>query len=224
MNNLFELIRENPKFLKYYSYLISENEKYNLTNITQKDEVYVKHFLDSALLLELLDLKEGVSLCDVGSGAGFPGIPIKILRPDIKLTIIEPTLKRCNFLNNLVQLLDLTDVTIINKRAEDIKDMKFDIVCARAVSNLRILLELCMPLVKVNWSFIAYKGSKYQEEIDESVNALKVLNSKITNVFEYNLDEYLNGSGNHCLIQVTKYKEIDNKYPRSYSKIKSKPL
>ena len=146
----------NNQFKIYYEFLISENEKYNLTSITNKDEVYIKHFYDSIQLENIINFEKKIDMCDVGSGAGFPSIPLKILYPNINLTIIEPTLKRCNFLKELCEKLKLENVTIINDRAENIKDLKFDIVTARAVSNLPILLELCIPLTKGNAYFIAY--------------------------------------------------------------------
>ena len=212
-------IYNNISFKKYYEYLISENEKYNLTSITLENEVYIKHFLDSLALENIIDLNE-VSLCDVGSGAGFPSIPLKIMYPNIKLTIIEPTLKRCKFLENLVELLGLSNVEIINDRAENIKNRSFDIVTARAVSNLSILLELCIPLVKEGGYFVGYKGSNYQEELNTARNALKVLNCKLVDVYEYDLEEY----GRHSLIKILKEKATNKIYPRPYAQIKKKPL
>ena len=212
-------IYNNEAFKKYYEFLISENEKYNLTSITLEKEVYVKHFLDSLALENIIDLKE-VTLCDVGSGAGFPSIPLKIMYPNIKLTIIEPTLKRCKFLESLVELLKLDNVEIINDRAENIKNRYFDIVTARAVSNLSILLELCIPLVKVNGYFIGYKGSNYKEELDGANGAIKALNVKLVDVYEYDLEEY----GRHSLIKFLKDKETNKIYPRPYAQIKKKPL
>lgn len=212
-------IINNDAFKKYYHFLIEENQKYNLTSITEEKEVYIKHFLDSLSIENIIDL-DNISLCDVGSGAGFPSIPLKIMYPSIKLTIIEPTAKRCNFLQQVVALLNLKDVTIINDRAENIKDMHFDVVCARAVSNLPVLLELCIPLVKVNGYFISMKGSNYKEELDISNNAFKELDCRIDNIYEYDLDEF----GKRVLIKIKKEKETKKIYPRMYSQIKKKPL
>ena len=206
-------------FEKYYKFLVEENNKYNLTSITDKDEVYIKHFLDSLSIENIIDL-DNISLCDVGSGAGFPAIPLKIMYPNIKLTIIEPTLKRCNFLKQVVEMLNMKDVEIINDRAENIKDMHFDVVCARAVSNLSILLELCIPLVKVNGYFISMKGSNYKEELDGASNALNVLDAKVEDIYEYDLEEY----GKRVLLKIKKIKETKKIYPRMYSQIKKKPL
>ena len=212
-------IINNDAFKKYYNFLIEENKKYNLTSITEEKEVYIKHFLDSLSIENIIDLNN-ISLCDVGSGAGFPSIPLKIMYPSIKLTIIEPTAKRCNFLQQVVEMLNMKDVKIINDRAENIKDMHFDVVCARAVSNLPILLELCIPLVKVNGYFIAMKGSNYKEELDISNNALKELDSRIDSLYKYDLDEF----GNRVLIKIKKDKQTKKIYPRMYSQIKKKPL
>lgn len=218
---MIENIKDNEKFKKYYDILIQENNKYNLTNITDETEVYYKHFLDSLKLGEYIDLNNK-SLCDVGSGAGFPGIPLKIMYKDMKLTIIEPTLKRCNFLNMLVKELELDNVIIINDRVENCKELRecYDYVTARAVSNLPMLLELCIPLVKVNGIFCPMKGSNFQEEIEASINALKELDCKVVDVKTYQLSEY----GMHSVILINKIKETNKKYPRGYALIKKKPL
>jgi 16S rRNA (guanine527-N7)-methyltransferase len=211
------------KFDVYYEFLISENKKYNLTAITEKEEVFIKHFQDSINTNLVIDFETVETLCDIGSGAGFPGIPLKIKYPHLKLTIIEPTLKRCKFLEQLIVKLDLNEVTIINGRAEDISQLRnsFDVVVARAVSSLPILLELCIPYVKVNGYFIALKGSSYEEEVKASNNALKQLNSKIDNIMTYSLEK---GYGLHSLIKIKKTNHTDLKYPRSYGNIKNKPL
>lgn len=223
VNELSLTSKQQEMFKTYFDFLVNENEKYNLTSIKELDEVYVKHFYDSLAVLNYIDLNNK-SLCDIGSGAGFPGIPIKIVNENLKLTIIEPTLKRVNFLKELCFKLGLKDVEIICDRAENaINSMreKYDYVCARAVSNLPVLLELTIPFVKVGGSFIAYKGSNYQEEIDLSKNALKKLNSKIENIYNYDL---LLDMGERSLIEVRKLKETDKSYPRDYAKIKKKPL
>lgn len=216
-------IKDNELFKKYYDFLIEENNKYNLTSITKEDEVYIKHFYDSIQLEKIASFENKISLCDVGSGAGFPSIPLKILYPNISLTIIEPTLKRCNFLKNLVKILGLKDVTIINDRAESITDKRssFDIVCARAVASLSILMELCTPLVKVNGLFVSMKGSFYQEELKKSDNAMKELNINIEKIFEYELPKDM---GLHSILVFKKNGNTKKIYPRHYSTIKNKPL
>lgn len=222
MNNInIDNIKSNQLFDEYYKFLIEENEKYNLTAITEKEEVFYKHFLDCAKALEYIDLS-GKVICDVGSGAGFPGIVLKILCPSLKLYIIEPIGKRCSFLNMLVTRLNLKDVVIINDRAENVKQYRnyFDYVFARAVSNLPMLIELCIPLVKVSGSFIALKGSNYQEEIDSSKNALDELKSLILKIDTYELKDY----GLHSIININKKSKTPDKYPRAYAQIKHKPL
>lgn len=216
-------ILNNEKFLLYYNFLVQENEKYNLTSITEKEEAYIKHFYDSIQLEKAIDLNSVTTLCDVGSGAGFPSIPLKIVYPHLHITIIEPTLKRCNFLNQLVELLQLENVTIINDRAENMTNLRetFDIVCARAVAAMPILLELCVPLVKKDGMFIALKGSSFHEEMIKSRNAIKLLDVKVNKIYEYDL---LNNFGKHSIIIFSKEKNTNTKYPRKYSVIKNKPL
>lgn len=216
-------IINNELFNKYYTFLVEENNKYNLTSITEREEAYIKHFYDSAQLEKAINMNEVQTLCDVGSGAGFPSIPLKILYPHLHITIIEPTLKRCNFLNQLVKLLNLNNVTIINDRAENMVNLRenFDVVCARAVANMQVLLELCVPLVKVNGKFISLKGSSFHEELLASKNAIKLLNVKVENIYEY---ELLNDYGKHSIITFKKETKTNTKYPRKYSVIKNKPL
>jgi len=216
-----ETISTNQLFEKYYQILVQENEKYNLTAITDKEEVYYKHFLDCATILNYIDLSNK-KICDVGSGAGFPGIVLKILCPSLKLYIIEPIGKRCNFLKMLVNELNLENVVIINDRAENIKEYRnyYDYVFARAVSNLPMLIELCVPLTKVNGYFIALKGSNYQEEIDLSTNALKELKSVVEKIDIYELKDF----GVHSIVYINKKRKTTEKYPRPYAQIKHKPL
>lgn len=218
-----ERIKNNEKFKLYYNFLIQENEKYNLTNITNEEEAYIKHFYDSIQIKNAVNLNSITSLCDVGSGAGFPSIPLKIVYPHLHITIIEPTLKRCNFLKQLVDLLQLENVVIINDRAENMKELRnsFDIVCARAVATMPILLELCVPMVKVNGLFVSLKGSSFHEEMLLSKNAIKLLDVEVNKIYEYQL---LNNYGSHSIILFNKKKETNLKYPRNYSMIKKKPL
>lgn len=216
-------IKNNQKFDLYYNFLVQENEKYNLTSIIEKEEAYIKHFYDSIQMEKVIDLNNVTSLCDVGSGAGFPSIPLKIVYPHLHITIIEPTLKRCNFLNQLVKLLELDNVTIINDRAENMSNLReaFDVVSARAVASMPVLLELCVPLVKINGKFISLKGSSFHDEMLKSNNAIKQLDVKVENIYEY---ELLNNYGKHSIITFGKTSKTNIKYPRKYSIIKNKPL
>lgn len=210
------------QFKKYYDYLIEENKKINLTTITDEKEAYIKHFYDSLIVSKFAHLSKS-SLCDIGSGAGFPGIPLKIMNPEMELTIIEPTLKRVNFLERVVNLLGLEKVRIINARAEDEiinHREQFDYVCARAVSNLPMLLELCIPYVKVGGEFISLKGASYLEELDEAKSAIKKLNVS----FEASEYELIEGMGKRGIIEFKKLGKTNPIYPRKYAVIKKKPL
>lgn len=214
-------IKTNKLFDKYYSILVEENEKYNLTAITDKEGVYYKHFLDCAEVLNYIDLNNA-NVADVGSGAGFPGIVLKILCPSLKLTIIEPIGKRCNFLTMLCEKLNLSDVLILNERAENLQKEKnhFDYVFARAVSNLPMLTEICAPLVKVDGMFIALKGSNYAEELELAKNAIKELKCSLVDIKTYELKDY----GLHSIVLLKKKEATSDKYPRPFAQIKHKPL
>ena len=165
----------------------------------------------------------GQTLIDIGSGGGFPAIPIKIVKEDIKLTMLEATGKKCEFLKTVVKELGLNNVTVINGRAEDLAKKeeyreKFDVCTARAVARLNSLCEYCMPFVKVNGTFVAYKGDS-KEEVVESQNAIKILGGKIKEVVEYNLDD-----ASRSLVCIEKIKNTDKKYPRGNGKERKNPL
>ena len=209
------------KLEKYYELLIKWNNKMNLTAITDKKDVYLKHFYDSLTMCKVINLKEVYSLCDIGTGAGFPGLVLKICFPHLKLTLVDSLNKRLVFLAEVVKNLNLENVEIIHARAEDYAKKnrdKFDIVTARAVAPLNILLEYCMPLVKVNKYFIALKG---HEEIIKYQNAMNKLWAKPVKIEIFNLpiEESL-----RTIIKIKKEKETPLKYPRKYSEIKKNPL
>lgn len=209
---------------EYYKILVEENKKINLTSITEKEEVYIKHFFDSLLLTKEIDMINVKTMIDIGTGAGFPGIPIKIMYPHISLTLVEPTNKRCVFLQKVIELLQLKGVTIINDRAENyIKDQreKYDLATARAVSSLNILSEIVIPFVKKDGIFIAMKGSNYQEEIENSIKGIKILNAKIEKITTYELPK---NKGTRVFITIKKVKNTPIAYPRQYAKIKKQPL
>lgn len=216
--------KQLQQFEIYYEYLILENQKMNLTAIVDKEDVYVKHFYDSLLLSKELDFTKVNNICDVGSGAGFPSIPLKIMFPDLRITIIEPTQKRIHFLERLLDKLDIEGVTLLAKRAEDVAfDLKntFDIVTARAVARLNILAELCIPFVKLNGYFIAMKGQQFEEEVKEAKTALSILGGKLQSINSYMLP---NDIGKRAILMVQKEKLHAEKYPRHFSQIKKKPL
>lgn len=216
--------KQMNQFSLYSKFLVSENKKYNLTSITDEEEIYIKHFYDSLKLVDVVNFKNVETFCDIGSGAGFPAIPLKIMFPNLKITIIEPTLKRCKFLEELTSLLELENVEIINDRSENIKDIHrdyFDVVSARAVAALPILLELTIPYVKVNGSFLALKGSSYQEELDLSKTAITKLDIVVRDIYNYELP---NDLGKRVVINFLKKIKTNIKYPRNYATIKKKHL
>jgi len=211
------------KLQKFMDLVLKENEVMNLTAITDYKEFIDKHFYDSLLPTEVIDFNNK-KIIDIGSGAGFPGIPLAIVFPNSKVTLLDPMNKRCVFLKKVVDELGLKNVVIICKRAEDIDSLlreSFDIVTARAVTNLRILVELTLPYLKNNGVLVAYKGIKYKEEINEANNSLKVLNSKIA--FIQNRKLPISNEDRFNII-IIKEKNIDKKFPRDFSQIKKNPL
>ena len=205
---------------KYADLLIEWNEKFNLTAITEREEIYLKHFLDCLLLAD--KLKQDSTLVDVGSGAGFPGLVIKIYRPDIKITLLEPNNKKVSFLKEVIMQLQLKDIQVYNLRAEDFcKDhyQQFDIATARAVAPLNILCELCLPLVKVEGNFLAMKGPKAIEELDQAANAIKTLSAQYVNKDTFTLDD-----STRIILNIKKIGNTPRKYPRNYGQIKKRPL
>lgn len=208
---------------QYYQLLISWNERINLTGITEKEQVYLKHFYDSATLNTVIDLNEETTLCDIGTGAGFPGIVLKILFPNLKVTLIDSLQKRIHFLEEVVNNLKLTNIEIIHARAEEYARTNrecFDVVTARAVAPLNVLLEYCIPLVKVGKYFVPMKAN-ISREILESQGALRLLGSSITLEKEF----FLPIENSKRTILLIKKEHVTNcKYPRKFSDIKKKPL
>lgn len=210
------------KQLDEYAYFLKEyNEKINLTAITDYEEVLDKHFYDS--LIGFLNLKMEGSLVDIGTGAGFPGVVLKICYPNLKVTLIEPIKKRCLFLEELINKLDLKDIIVVNQRSEDyvINNREvFDYGTARAVSHLNILIEVCGALVKKDGYFVALKGSSGRQEIIESKNAIKKMGFEVDKINDLNL---FDGS-KRTIIYLKKKELTPKKFPRKYSIINKKPL
>ena len=207
---------------RYYEMLVEWNEKINLTAITKKEEVYLKHFYDSLTINKIIDLNNCYTLCDIGSGAGFPGIVLKIAFPDLKITLVDSLNKRINFLNEVIKELNLKDIIAVHSRVEDFAKEhieKYDLVTARAVAHLSILLEYGIPMLKIDGKFIAMKGSN--SEVEESNNALKILNSIIIKQEEFSLPIECSKRN---LILIEKTSKTPGKYPRRYSEIKKKRL
>ena len=210
------------QFERYYEFLISENKKYNLTAITEKNDVIFKHFLDSCLAEK--NIIKNAKIIDIGSGAGFPSNPLKILRPDIKFVLVDSLNKRVNFLNELIKILNLQDVEAVHARAEDyIKDNreKFDYAVARAVAPLNTLLEYLVPYVKVGGECLIYKSQKLEEEIETSQNALKVLGCKVEKIESFNIDEI---DAARKILIIKKCFVTPIKYPRGKNLPKTKPI
>lgn len=208
-------------FEKYRNLLLEWNEKFNLTAIKDLDEIEEKHFVDSLYLDKFVSL-ENKTLLDVGSGAGFPGIPLAIAHPNLKVFLLESNGKKVSFLKEVVKQLDLKNVEVIQSRAEEFLDKeRFDIVTARAVKELNILLEICIPLVKIGGTFVAYKSSAVDEEISHAKHAYKVLDITKVERFDYQLP---NSKDNRVLLLIFKTKPTKKKYPRNYSEIVKAPL
>ncbi len=214
----------SSRFDLYYKRLIAVNEVMNLTAITEEQEVYNKHFLDSLMIVKALDLNKEFTLCDVGSGAGFPSIPLSIVSNNAKVTIIDALNKRIKFLNDLILELGLKNVIALHERAEDYAKIKrefFDVTTARAVARLNILSELCLPLTKVGGYFIAMKGQGGNEEIKEAFKGIEILGGHVEKVISLELPD---SAGARDIIIIKKIKETPQKYPRAFAKIKERPL
>ena len=216
------LSREQYEKLSIYAeFLVEYNEKVNLTAITEPMEILRKHFIDSILLTKYVDVPLNSTLIDVGTGAGFPSVPIKIYRPDIKITLLDSLNKRIDYLKQLCEKLEV-DAEFIHGRAEDFSKKeeyreKFDFSCARAVANMALLSELCIPFVKQNGCFVAMKGPN--EDISLGANAVTVLGGLIEKEIEYKFfDE------NRKIVLVRKISQTPSKYPRNSSQIKKKTL
>jgi len=206
----------------YYHILVEENQKYNLTAITNEEDVYLKHFYDSLTLHKGIKLTSQYIL-DIGTGAGFPGMVLKIVFPNIKIDLLDSTTKRCQFLTQVINALDLTNIKVINARAEEyaLKNReKYDIVTSRAVAPLKHLLEYSIPVLKVDGKFISLKSNIESEfiNIKNYYNKLFLKNESIINF------DLPNEGGYRTIYQITKYQKTNPKYPRSYSQIKKKDI
>lgn len=208
------------QFEQYLALLQEWNQKMNLTAITKEEEVWEKHFYDSIVPFLHTEFQ---TLADVGSGAGFPGIPLAIMYPNRQFTLIEPLGKRCRFLEEVKSQLGLSNVTIVNERAEDFAKANrnaFDAVSARAVARLSILLELCIPLLKEDGTFIALKGAAGLKELEQAAPALKALRVKLESVDQFELGQ----EGERTILFFVKIAPTPTKYPRKYALIKKSPL
>lgn len=216
---------QKQQFIRYYELLISWNKVMNLTAITDFSEVILKHFIDSLSIVKITS-PNGKKIIDVGTGAGFPGIPIKIAFPETQIVLLDSLNKRIKFLNEIIQLLELKNIEAIHGRAEDYgKNIeyreKFDLCVSRAVANLSSLSEYCIPFVRLNGSFISYKSGKASEEIDAAQHAIKTLGGKITATTDFLLP---NTDMDRTLVSIQKIKSTPKKYPRAAGKPSKEPL
>lgn len=217
---------QTDQFMQYLSLLLEWNEKMNLTAITDPVEVVQKHFIDCISVLPHLDLQGGETMIDVGTGAGFPGVPLKIASPALQVTLLDALQKRLTFLDTLTQSLDLSDVTLVHSRAEDggqNPDLReqFDLCVSRAVANLAVLLEYCLPFVKVGGKLAALKGPDATQEIEQAQNALQIVGGKVTAVIPITIPHT---DLQHQLVLVEKIAPTPQRYPRKAGKISKKPL
>ncbi len=212
------------RFKVYYDMLIDYNTRMNLTAITEEDDVIVKHFCDSLCLLTKFEVKSGSKIIDVGTGAGFPGIPLLIARPDIKLTLLDGLNKRLVFLRDVLNELGL-EAEVVHARAEEganDKNLreKFDVSTSRAVARLNVLSEYCIPYVKKGGVFLAMKGPAAAEELEEATKAISILGGKLEKTQEYKLSD----DSTRTIVIISKEKHTPPAYPRHNSKIKKQPL
>ncbi len=213
------------KFQQFFKYLLEKNKEFNLTAIVDPKEIALKHLVDSLMITKLVDLKLNSNLLDIGAGAGFPSVPIAIVRSDLKILQIDSLNKRIVFLKDISKMLNLVNVESIHGRAENLSKLlqfreQFNFVVARAVAPLNRLVELCLPFVKKEGLFIAFKGRNFQNEIDDSKNAISKLGGYITKIEKFKLDD----SVGRVLILIKKISQTPTIYPRNYAKITKNPL
>lgn len=218
--------RTAGQFDTYYRLLIEWNEKINLTAITEEREAALKHFVDCISAFECGKIADGCSVIDVGTGAGFPGLPLKIFNPTLKVTLMDSLNKRINFLNEVVSALGLGDVSTVHARAEELGKNKahrekYDICVSRAVANLATLSELCLPLVKVGGYFISMKGPKADDELKEASKAIELCGGEFEEIKKYAIDET---DYDHNLVVIKKIKPTPPRYPRNAPKPAKEPI
>ncbi|HEY8443559.1 MAG TPA: 16S rRNA (guanine(527)-N(7))-methyltransferase RsmG [Clostridia bacterium] len=210
-------ISQDSRFEIFYKELVEYNQKVNLTAITQRDEVYLKHFLDSAAAVEIFSPNSNI--LDIGCGAGFPSIPLKLLRPDLKFLLVDSSNKKIAFVDYIIKILGLSDISAMHTRIEDLKSKDFDCAVARAVAPLNILCEYALPFLKVDGRAVFYK-SDISQELAQAQNAINVLGGAVEDVIEFSLDQDIK----RTLVVIKKIKPTPDGYPRSHNKPRKNPL
>lgn len=215
-------IEQCESFEKYYNLLIDWNNKFNLTSITDKSEVILKHFLDSCVTTKMINSNSYI--IDIGTGAGFPSIPLKILNPTLRLVLVDSVNKKITFLNEVIKQLNLKDTIALHERIEDLAHKesyreKFDYVVSRAVASLNTLSEYALPFLKINGIFLAYKAFEVENEINNSMRAITLLGGKLESVIIKNFENL-----NRKIVIIKKVKIISNVYPRNKNKPRTNPL
>lgn len=212
------------RFDRYAEMLVDWNEKINLTAITAPNEIVIKHFVDSLLLLKAYDVPKGASMIDVGTGAGFPSVPVAMVRDDIRLTLMDSLNKRINFLKELSEALGV-NAECVHARAEEFGNKpeyreQYDVACARAVAHLRELSEYCLPFVKVGGAFVALKSVGLEQELEEAKAAIDILGGKVEKISRFTLPD----GAERAIAVIRKIRPTPKKFPRPYGKIKKNPL
>ena len=233
MKKIIEKIFKNSKktlnfekidiFSHFFDILKRENKKINLTRIIEEEDVAKKHFLDSIFAQDFI--QQNAKVIDIGAGAGFPSIPLKIIRDDLDFTLLDSVNKKVDFLNTAIKELNLKNIVAIHERCEDLSQKTefretFDVCVVRAVAELNILCEYCLPFVKVGGIFIAYKSENIDEELQRAEKAIKIMGGELEKVFYYNLDE----NRKNCLVIIKKIRRTPKQYPRRGNKPRSLPI
>lgn len=214
------------EFLEFYELLKEKNKVVDLTNIIEYDDVMIKHFLDSLTCFKIPEFSEKKKLIDIGTGAGFPGIPLKLVNRDLDITLLDSLNKRLVFLDEVIDTMELKDIHTLHRRSEDIGSERqyresYDIGVSRAVSRMNKLVEMSLPLIKVGGIFVAMKGKDVEDELNEALEGISKLGGRIRDVIEFTLTE---GENERTLVVVEKVKSTPKKYPRNFGQIKKKPL
>lgn len=218
--------KQYNQFVEYMRLLQEWNEKINLTAITEDEEVIKKHFIDCIKAFKSNAVKNAKTIIDVGTGAGFPGLPIAIMNPNVRVTLLDSLNKRINFLNAVIAKLDLKNVVTIHSRAEDgarkaeLRE-NFDVATSRAVANMAVLSEFCLPYVKLNGYFVALKGPAIEDEIKEGKKAINTLGGELENIIEVNIEE---SDLKHNIVEIRKISKCPKAYPRKAGTINKKPI